>query len=47
MISLGDFHQMAPVKVLYMFKDDDKDYGLLTINLWADHLCIYSLTEIM
>ena len=38
---------MAPVRDSYVFKDDFKDYGPLSPNLWKDHFYIYTLTEIM
>ena len=40
-----EFYQIAMVKDLYIFKDDDKDYGLLTVNFWNSQFCIYSLTQ--
>ena len=46
-IVVGDFFQMAPVRDSYVFKDDFKDYGSLSPNLWKDHFYIYALTEIM
>ena len=46
-IVVGDFFQMAPVRDSYVFKDDFKDYGPLSPNLWKDHFYIYTLTEIM
>ena len=37
-IALGDFCQMVPVKVIYIFKDDDNHYGVFTVNLWTAFL---------
>ena len=44
---VDDFFQMAPVRDSYVFKDDFKDYGPLSTNLWKDHFYIYALIEIM
>ena len=38
---------MPHVRDSYVFKDDFKDYGPLSLNLWKDHFYIYTLTEIM
>ena len=46
-IVVGDFFQMAPVRDSYVFKDDFKDYGPLSTNLWKDHFYIYTLIEII
>ena len=46
-IVVGDFFQMAPVRDSHIFKDDFKDYGPLSLNLWKGHFYIYTLTEIM
>ena len=46
-IVVGDFHQMAPVRDSYVFKDNDRGYGPLATNLWTKHTQIYTLTEIM
>ena len=42
-IALGDFYQMAQEKDLYIFKDDDKDYGLHAINMRTYHLYSHGL----
>ena len=46
-IVVGDFFQIAPVRDSYVFKDDFKNYGPLSTNLWKDHFHIYTLIEIM
>ena len=46
-IVVGDCFQVAPVRDSCVFKDNFKDYGPLSTNLWKNHFYIYTLTEIM
>ena len=39
-IVVGYLFQMAPVRYSHVFKDDFKDYGPLSTNLWKDHFYI-------